>query len=632
MSAAVQQLPPGTESLRAWCDGGVLSAADVHVAGWVCRAAAADHGAALGPDGLHPLVVHAVAMAAWASRNGHSCADLTRLPAVVEHQRRVRAADEQAIELPALEWPEADAVLAALTARPEIVRVVDGPDAEPVLDRRPVVVCGARVYLQRHWVDECVIAASVRSLAASPARSGVLHPAATALLDELLPATVDGAANAQRAAAEVALRQRLAVVVGGPGTGKTYTVARLLAVLLEQARRDGRDLHIGLAAPTGKAAQRLRESILGALAGDAPIPDDVRASLHDLEPRTIHKLLGYRPGRQQRFAHDDRHPLPHDVVVIDETSMVSSPLFARLLEAVGGDTRLVLLGDPDQLESVDRGAVLADLVDAAGAGGPLAEHVVRLRRGHRFEDDSQIARLADAVRDGDGPGAVAVVRGAPALDEHGHGLRVVDAADPLDPSAVAAVAAVLTPVLHEARMAAEAGDAAAALAATARARVLCAHREGPHGVSAWNRLGEQWMCGPAGASQVWYPGRPLLVTANDPRLGLANGDTGVVVRHDGRLLVAFPGPVGLLDPVQLESVDTAFAMTVHKSQGSEYPVVVMVLPPPSSPLVGRELLYTGVTRAKAALYVVGTDAALSACVATPAMRMTGLAAGLSDQA
>lgn len=612
-------VPESVSSLRPLCDAGVLGAADVHLAAWIARAMGA----------AHPHVVFAVAMTSWAARHGHSCVDLDLLPSVVERELRSRSGDGQRVDVPALSWPAVDEVIATLSGAP-VVRVVDAFDADPPLDDLPLVLFGRRVYLQRHWVDECGIAASLRSRVGSAV--GGLGADATALLDALLPATLGGRPNLQRAAADMVLANRLAVVVGGPGTGKTYSVARLLAVLLAQAHSDGTHLSIGVAAPTGKAAQRLRESILGALQHDPsdgpdPIPAHVRDALSGLVPRTIHRLLGSKRGVRQRFAHDATTPMRYDIVVIDETSMVSAPLLARLLEAVHPSARVVMLGDPDQLESVDRGAVLADIV-AAGEGahatGPLVGHVARLLRGHRFEADSPIAVFADAVRVGAPDDAVQALRALSLAAQPSAGVHFVETDQPLHPAPTATVEAVVRPRLAAARTAAEAGDAPAALEAMASVRVLCAHREGPCGVAEWNRLGERWMCGPHGAPGLWYPGRPLLVTSNDPRLGLSNGDAGVVVRSGDRMMVAFPGHDMLFEPAQLDHVETAFAMTVHKSQGSEYPTVVMVLPPLSSPLVGRELVYTGVTRAKTALYLIGSAAALAACVATPAVRMTGL--------
>lgn len=597
------RIPDGLDVLVPFVERGVLDAPDVHLAGWVARASGVDL----------PEVVLAVAFASWAARHGHSCADLDDVAAVM---RREHAAtiDAEGLSVEPLDWPSADVVLQALASAPTVARVATAPDPHPVLGPEPVVVHGRRVYLQRHWADECSIAASLRARAVSDPLT--LSPSAATLLDRLLPVTVDGRPNLQRVAADAVMQNRLAVVVGGPGTGKTYTVSRILAVLVEQAQAEGRHLHIGLAAPTGKAAQRLRESIVQGL----EVPPDVLATL---QPRTIHGLLGSLGGTRERFRHDASMPLPHDVVVIDETSMVSAPLLARLLEAVRPDARLVLVGDPGQLESVDRGAVLADIVAGGSATGPLHGRVVQLLRAFRFGAESPIALLADAVRDGDAEAALRQLRAG------GEGLTFVDTADPLSASVVEHVRDRVAPSLLRAREAAEQGDAAAAVAAIAEVRVLCGHREGRFGVATWNRLAETWMCGPAGAPGRWYAGRPVLVTANDVRLGLANGDIGVVVRDEGRLMVAFPGVDVRFDPVQLDAVDTAFAMTVHKSQGSEYATVVLVLPPDRSPLAGRELLYTGATRAKRELHVVGSAHAVTVAVHTPAHRMTGLASALS---
>lgn len=638
-------VPAEVASLAPFVDAGVLGPADVHLAAWVARSSGcSDH-----------LVVLAVAMAAWSARHGHSCATLDRVAGVVERELRGRVLDEVtplvAAELPdasaaqSVPWPSADEWLAAVRAAPDsVVRVADTWDDVPVFDARPLVVRFGGVYLQRHWVDECIIASSLRARAANAA---VPAPAASsavlATLERLLPeVTSDGDVNLQRTAADMVLSGRLAVIAGGPGTGKTFSVARILSVLMLQAAEGERPLKVALAAPTGKAAARLKESIDGALATDdmlTAVPAPIRAALAALVPTTIHRLLGPKGRQLHRFHHDAASPLDHDVVVIDETSMVSAPLLARVCEAVRPDSRLVLIGDPDQLESVELGAVLGDMVRAGEQSGPLAGCVVRLERVHRYGPESPIAALADAVRlagrsnraderaderadDQAGSAALAVLRKTTA------GLRFIEVDDAPDRLARDAVREVMAALLADVRAAAEAGDAGAALAASARARILCAHRHGPYGVSRWNELGALWS---GAGDDLWYPGRPLLITRNEPRLGLANGDVGVVVR-DGETLVAVFGASDQprrIDLIQLDQVETAYAMTVHKSQGSEYPTVVVVLPPATSPLAGRELLYTAVTRARESLVVVGSAAAVHACVGAPAERMTGLATALS---
>ncbi|MEN9646957.1 MAG: hypothetical protein RL238_3626 [Actinomycetota bacterium] len=608
------RVPPAVASLEPWVEAGVFGPTEVHVADWVVRAS----------GNAHPLVMLAVGMASWAAQHGHACADLSALAEAVAAEHAVRNDDQSAVELA---WPDPAEWSAALRGAADVVRVVDTVDAEPVFGPHPLVLHGDRVYLQRYWVDECGIASALRTRAGDlPAD---LTPTAAAVLEQLLPALDHGEPNLQRAAADAVVANRIALVVGGPGTGKTYSVARMLAVLLEQQP----SLRVGLAAPTGKAAARLQESIAAALQQpdvEQHISAEVRHSLAAVTPTTIHRLLGPLGDRRQRFRYDASNPLPHDVVVIDETSMVSLPLMARLLEAVRPDARLVLIGDPDQLESVDLGAVLGDLVQVAvdRPEGVLAGRGCRLVRGHRYGGDTPIALVADAVRRGDAAMALQHLRADVVVD--GSSVRFHECLDPTVPAAVAAVEQVVGPHLVALRAAAEAGDAEGALAASAAVRILCAHREGPFGVSTWNRLAEQWMCGPAGGGGVWFAGRPLLATRNDPRLGLANGDTGVVVREGGQLMAVFHTALGRqsFHPVQLSEVRTAFAMTVHKSQGSEYPTVVLVLPPRTSPLVGRELVYTGATRAKTTLHVVGDPVSFSDCLATPARRMTGLADAL----
>jgi exodeoxyribonuclease V alpha subunit len=623
-SSSVVLVPSHVASLQPFVDAGVLSAVEVHLAAWVARSAKVDD----------PLVALAVAMAAWATRHGHVCATLDQLPAAVERELADRRDADGADAVPdaRVAWPEPQAWITSLRAAGEVVREVGDVDLDPVFDPRPLVLCGLRLYLQRHWLDECAIAVSVRARAV-PADTGMAD-SSTHLLEQLLPAVVDGLVNRQRLAADAVVGNRMAVVVGGPGTGKTYSVARLLAVLAEQSGHEGRPLRIALAAPTGKAAARVQESISAALQQtdmQQHASVAVRDVLAAVVPTTIHRLLGPLADQRQRFRHHAANPLPHDVVVIDETSMVSLPLLARLLEAVRPDARLVLIGDPDQLESVELGAVLGDLVAASGsATSPLSGRVVRLVRGHRFEGDSPIARFADAVRGGDAAEAVRLLRADVAADVGGSTLRFVDTTDPMAAKSVATVRSVVQPVLEDIRLAAEVGDGDAALRLAGSMRVLCAHRHGRHGVSDWNRLCERWLTGDDGAHGAWYAGRPLMATRNDDRLGLSNGDTGVVVIDEGRPVAVFAAARGAtrFDPSQLEAVETAYAITVHKSQGSEYRSVVLILPAFSSPLVGRELVYTGATRAQQHLLVVGDEAAVRAATDAPAMRMTGLAVAL----
>ncbi len=534
-----------------------------------------------------------------------------------------------------LSWPDPVDWLAACAGSP---LVAVGPDAHP---DRPLRLVGELLYLDRYWRQEELVR---RQLDERAGRTGapVDLPALRSGLARLFG---DPAPDRQRLAAATAAVRSLTVLAGGPGTGKTTTVAKLLELLLAQP---GPAPRIALAAPTGKAAARLQQAVDDAVAAGRLPPAGLAAS-------TLHRLLGRRPGSTSRFRHDRDNRLPYDVVVVDETSMVSLTLMARLLDALRPDTRLVLVGDPDQLASVEAGAVLGDLVARPPAGsavpppelaelvaadlpepvGPAADElrngVVRLTTPHRF--GREIGALAAAVQDADPERVLAILRaggpavsfvdvaeGSPLREEHLDGLRadVVDAA-------------------RELGTAAHAGDAGTALAGLERHRLLCAHRRGSHGVARWSAEVERWVAAavdPAGGGSnrqgEWYVGRPLLVTANDYEVGVFNGDTGVVVDGAGRgPLVAFArgGRPWLLSPHRLSAVQTVHAMTVHRAQGSQFGRVTLLLPPAESRVLTRELLYTAVTRAQRHVRVVGSAEAVRAAVLRPVVRASGLRRG-----
>jgi exodeoxyribonuclease V alpha subunit len=412
----------------------------------------------------------------------------------------------------------------------------------------------------------------------------------------------------QRAAAEVALSQGLTVLTGGPGTGKTTTVARLLALLVEQAKLTANTrLRIALAAPTGKAAARLQEAVQLEVARLQPADQEALVGLH---ATTLHRLLGSRPDTSARFRHHRGNRLPQDVIVVDEASMVSLTMMARLLEAVRPHTRLLLVGDPDQLASVEAGAVLADLVDGLGEA-----RIAALKTSHRF--GVSIGELATAIRVGDADRVVELLR---AGGEH---IEWIEAADPRE-----RLRNVLVPHALALRTAAILGDGVAALATLDEHRLLCAHRRGPFGVQHWNRQVERWLTEATGEPiwSSWYAGRPVLMTANDYGLGLYNGDTGVTV-VDGETLRAVVGGAGettTFATSRLADVETMHAMTIHKSQGSQADEVTVLLPPEDSRLLTRELFYTAVTRAKKRVRAVGSEPALRAAVERRAVRASGL--------
>ena len=549
-------------ALREFNEAGVLAAADLHVARRLAELAGEEDEA----------VTLAAALAVRGPRLGHVYVD------VVTIRDTVTVDTEEPVDLGALPWPDPGDWLERLAASP-LVAVGEEPG-----DPRPLRLVGRSLYLDRYWREERQVAADLLALAGDA--PGTVAPEPLARLFE---------PGLQREAAETALRRRFAVIAGGPGTGKTTTVARILALLFEQG-----DPLVALAAPTGKAAARLIEAVHDE-AAKIEVADEVRERLLSLEASTLHRLLGWRPGTRSRFRHDRGNRLPHDVVIVDETSMVSLSLMARLVEAVRADARLILVGDPGQLTSIEAGAVLGDIV------GPAGEGIVVLERVHRY--GAGIAELAEAIRRGDGDAAVAALGGVTWIAD--------DALDPVREAAVAAARSVTA--------AAREGDAAAAIAALGAFRLLCAHRRGPYGVSGWTALIEAWLG--HDATGDWYVGRPLLVTENDYGLRLYNGDTGVVIAAgDGQVSAAFErqGQIVEFSPTRLAAVDTVYAMTVHKSQGSQFDTAAVLLPEPSSPILTRELLYTAVTRAREELILVGSEEAIRAAVARPVARASGL--------
>lgn len=499
----------------------------------------------------------------------------------------------------ALAWPDPGTWRAAIAES----SLVQSEDRAPI---RPLRLVGSRLYLQRYWRDEEVIRNSVTGepdSSYSPQR--VEQAVARVFAGGDRPAAPE-----QREAARVAARSRITLLAGGPGTGKTWTVARILAVLAELA---GDEMRVAAAAPTGKAAARLQEAI--ATESPAAAPDWVRS----VQPSTIHRLLHRRPGTREAFRHNRDNPLPLDVLIVDEMSMVSLPLMARLMEAVGPATRLILVGDPHQLASVEAGAVFGDLVRMRSDGDGL----VTLRENYRFT--GQLQRLADAVREGRAEDAVGALRAA-AGGTAGN-VTFIDTED--GRAAFPAVRADVVGQSSVVEAAGRAGDAPAALAALSDFRVLCAHRLGPAGVARWSSLIDRWSA-EAGHRRTdgddWYPGRPLLVTRNDYDLQIFNGETGVVVERDGQASAVIDQGEQrpAFAPTQLNDVETLHAMTVHKAQGSQYRRVTVVLPPPDSPLLTRELLYTAITRAQEEVRIVGTEEAVRTAVSRRIRRASGL--------
>ncbi|WP_166211497.1 exodeoxyribonuclease V subunit alpha, partial [Cognatiluteimonas telluris] len=519
-------------------------------------------------------VLAAAVLASLAVANGHAGFDL--------------ASPRTLVDAPDIAWPDADAWRRELAASRWVAVPANGADVSDA--DRPLVLEGppgapGLLYLRRYREYERRVAAGLQRLAAATSEAGGVD-----------------------------------LVTGGPGTGKTTTIARLLVQLVEQARAAGRtDPHIALAAPTGRAAERMAESVRNALQALAAAGTD--AGVIETLPgsgSTLHRLLGTLPD-SPRFRHDAGNPLPFDVVVVDEASMIDLPLMAKLVEAVPDGARLVLIGDPDQLPSVEAGDVLRGVIAAADAGGDaFPARRTHLTHAWRQHEALQLAPLAAAMREGDSAAALSLLRGGTLSGVHFH----EDLADPLQ-------APHRDRLLTHWRALADADSPAQALSLASRLRLLTAVRDGPQGARTLNARIEAMLAGAGGASGRHFQGRLLLITENSYRHRLFNGDIGICFRDaDGAVMAWFPGDTPdaprAFHPAALPAHESAFAMTVHKAQGSEFDTVWLQLPRHDARTLSRELLYTAATRARAALHVAAGDAVLRAALARHVVRISGL--------
>lgn len=583
----------------------------------------------LRPDTPDAVLVGA-ALASLAVSEGHAGLDPTQPQRLIEVD---------------VDWPAPEAWLAQLRASPW----VEVPGAEDVVaGDAPLVLENGLLYLRRYREYERRLAEGLQRIATHPLPDADPGTLAT-LFGQLFPQAHDGVDHQARAAA-VALRHPLVLVTGGPGTGKTTTIARLLVLLAAQAVQADQALpRVALAAPTGRAAERMAESLRLAvqrlrLVGIAPALCDAMPSTGT----TLHRLLGVIPD-SPRFRHHADNPLPYDVVVVDEASMIDLPLMTKLVEALADGTRLVLLGDPDQLPSVEAGDVLSAILRASGDGlgtqaddaqalrvllaadalQPLAPprrfagRRVQLQRGYRQTDALDLAPLAHAVRDGNSATALALLRTGTLAGVHFH----EDQSDPLQHHR--------EQLLGHWRGLGEAADPGVALANAGRIRLLTAVREGPQGARGLNARIEALLAGVPrpGMAPGYFHGRLLLITENSYRHRLFNGDIGIcLIDRHGSVTAWFPGetpdqPRGF-HPGALPAHESAFAMTVHKAQGSEFDEVWLQLPRRDNRVLSRELIYTGMTRARQALHVLGSAEVLEAALARHASRLSGLAARL----
>lgn len=595
-----------------------------------------------------PLLLLGAALASHQLGQGHVCLDLAATLANPDCTLSLPPEGDDAEESMILP----SQVLAGLSLESWLAACAGSALLES--EGAPLVLSGTCLYMRRYWNYERQVAYNIaQRLQTSAAAPTDLAARLASLFPEALMVNGQRLTDWQKLACAMAAQGRFTLITGGPGTGKTTTVVRLLALLQEAAMATGEPLRLSLAAPTGKAAARLTESI-GAQVQSLALDERVREQIPTLVT-TLHRLLGSRPG-SRHFRHDATNPLPLDVLVVDEASMIDLEMMASLLDALPTHARLILLGDKDQLASVEAGAVLGDLCRGAESGGyseatrvwlesqtgerlddpalvmsdkVLAQHIVMLRHSRRFGSGSGIGRLARAVNQGDAQMARATLAaGADDLhvlrlsgeQDRGLGRLLIDGqgAGESRPQGYA----YYLQVMQAQRPTSDAGEqawdewAGKVLAAFDQFQLLCAVRKGAWGVEALNERIAEALVRRKLLEQAygWYEGRPVLVTRNDYSLGLMNGDIGIALRlpeppeSPGApvrevLRVVFPrndgsGTLRHILPSRLSAVETVFAMTVHKSQGSEFAHCALILPDSLNPVLTKELVYTGITRAR----------------------------------
>ena len=463
----------------------------------------------------------------------------------------------------------------------------------------PLVLEDNQLYLQRYWHYECQVVKKITAL-------GRIEPVKTHfsdLLDQYFPIT-DDEIDWQKQAAIAAVKSPFTIVTGGPGTGKTTTVVKILALLQELSTPS---LNIALAAPTGKAAMRLQESI-GQSKNSLACSDSVKDNIPQ-QVITIHRLLGARPPSPY-FKYNAESPLPYDVVVLDEVSMIDLPLMSKLVSALKEDTRLILLGDKDQLASVETGSVLADLTSA------LPSCTQELKKSYRFA--GHIKTFSDAVNKQDASRAWEL------LEQNHPDVCLLQ---------TELINYIVDKQLNYLQLIAEHAEFTQVYAAFNEFQVLCANRQRLNSVEDINyrvtqALKERRLIQ---SSSEWYAGRPILITQNDTVLHLYNGDIGLCLadsENNGQLMVYFllaDGTIRKYLPARLPSCETVFAMTIHKSQGSEFNEVLLILPDVINPILTKELIYTGITRAKKVVKVVSNEAVFLETVQRTVKRSSGLA-------
>ena len=445
----------------------------------------------------------------------------------------------------------------------------------------PLVLEGSKLFLNRWRQQEIEVAMALRARGGARA-TWCESPDAESRIDTFVATRAQGLHEAQLHAVRVGATRRLAVITGGPGTGKTFVAARIIEAVLETGPQP-----VLLLAPTGKAAARLQHSVRESAVRDKLTPRAV-ACIEGLQAQTVHAATMRRGGEALRRAR---------LIVVDETSMIDLERMHELLRLAHVDATILMLGDPHQLASVEAGSVLADIVHGTeDARHALSACVARLVKSHRFPDGGAVARLAAAVNGSRADEVMEILRAKP---------------DTLDWKSAGTPAEVVRATM-----------AALGEGTTALPRILCGHRHGPDGAVRINAAIEQRR-GVAGQRGL-YQDRPILITVNDDLTGLRNGDTGHLAKQGDAWMACIDGGSSPVEVSRLPAHETAFALTIHKTQGSEYESVVVALPARPSPVLTRELLYTGITRTKGAVTVVGSEAAIRAAIGRPIVRSSGL--------
>jgi len=591
----------------------IFSPLDVHFASLM---------AGLSGKGTQELFL-AAAMASHYRGEGHICFDLSSMAG-----KRLQEDSPDSPACPKLgEW-------LSILGREEVV----GKPGE----YRPLILDGSRLYLYRYWDYEKKLVDNLKArIVNDPVK--INQELLKDGLKRLFPNSRPGEIDWQEVAAFACTLKRFCVISGGPGTGKTFTVAKILALLLEQKTQP---LRIALAAPTGKAAARMQEAIKNARAG-LNCPEHVKAAI-PAEASTIHRLLKTIPNSPY-FRFDAKNPLPADVVVVDEASMVDLALLSKLVQAIPPCSRLILLGDKDQLASVEAGAVLGDICDTGNDHGfsrhfsglykkvtgekigegvdkqgepGMEDSIIQLRKSYRFGSSSGIGEVSRVVNEGEGARAVQLLKSGSYGDIQ---WRELPRPEALPAVLKERILEGFTPYLKE-------SDPGKVFDLFNRVRILGAVREGPYGVNTLNLLVEKILRdeGLIKREGRWYRGRPILIARNDYNLRLFNGDVGITLPdHEakGELRVFFPGPEGIprkFPPLRLPDHETVFAMTVHKSQGSEFEQVLFLMPDRSIPVLTRELIYTAITRAREKVEVWGKEEVFQEAVSRRIERISGL--------